>query len=358
MMVRERAAGIAEAASGFTELLGEVRVQDLIELLRLELGHEEALDEFAEYGSHRSRAIAPENIVHVVSGNTPHGALQSLIRGLLVGSRNHVKLPTGGLAEVTAFVAALPEGLRELVELSETLPDAWIAGAEAVIVFGNDETVAALRKRVPASIPFQAHGHRVSFGVVFGDHEAAARRAARDVSLFDQRGCLSPHDLYVAETGGLTARGFAGRLAEELAAFNADSPRRKLSVGEAAEIVDLRTSYAFRSASDVRTQIWMSEGGTDWTVIYEEDSWFATSPGNRFVFVKPLPDDLTPALAPVRPWLASVGIWPASMEAAERMGRLGVSRVCELGEMQYPPLTWHAEGQANLGSLITWVDFG
>ncbi len=358
MSTAERAAGIADAAAGFTELLGPVTAQDLIEVVQLELGDAEILDGFASYGSHRARVIVPPIILHVVSGNTPHGALQSLIRGLLLGSRNRMKLPSSGLPEVEAFVAALPPELRELVELSTELADAWVSEAGAVVVFGSDQTVAALRKRIPNGVPFQAHGHRVSFGIVFGDGQAAASLAARDVSLFDQRGCLSPHVIYVAEVAGQTARGFAGRLSEEMAAFNAATPRGKLGIGEAAEIVDLRASYAFRSAGDVRVQMWVSQNSTDWTVIFEEDPWFATSPGNRVIFVKPLPATLDSALIPVRPWLAAIGIWPATLENANRVSSSGASRICALGDMQYPPLTWHAEGHGNLGSLITWVDFG
>ncbi len=357
MSTAERAAQIAGAAAGFAELLGPVTAPDLLEVVRLELGDEEILDGFAPYGAHRALAIAPPIILHVVSGNTPHGALQSLIRGLLLGSHNRVKLPSGGLPEVDSFVEALPATLRELVEIATNLPDTWIQEAGAVVVLGNDETVAALRKRVPRGIPFQAHGHRVSFGIVFGDAEAAAPLAARDASLFDQRGCLSPHVIYVEEVAGQTARGFAGRLAEEMAAFNVGTPRRKLGIGETAEIVDLRASYAFRSADDVRVQLWTSEDSTDWTVIFEDDPWFATSPANRVIFVKPLPADLESALIPVRPWLAAIGIWPATLENANRVSGAGASRICALGELQYPPLTWHAEGQGNLASLITWVDF-
>lgn len=356
--VRERASAIARAAEAFSGLLGRVTADDLIEVVRLELGDAEILDGFAPYGSHRAWVVVPPIILHVVSGNTPHGALQSLIRGLLLGSLNRIKLPSNGLPEVQAFVGTLPDGLRELVELTTDLPDAWIKEAGAVVVFGSDETVAGLRKRVPNGVPFQAHGHRVSFGIVLGDGEVAATLAARDVSLFDQNGCLSPHDIYVAESAGQTARGFAGRLAVEMDKFNAHTPRRKLGIGEAAAIVDLRASYAFRSAGDVRVQMWTSEGSTDWTVIFEEDSWFATSPGNRVIFVKPLPADLDATLAPVRPWLAAAGIWPATIDNADRVSGSGVSRICALGDMQFPPLTWHAEGFGNLASLITWVDFG
>jgi len=354
---RDRAAALATAAAQFP-LLGEVRAADLLDVVRLELGHVEILDGFRPYGGHFARAIPPRRLLHIVSGNTPHAALQSLVRGLLLGSHNRVKLPSVGLPEVTAFCAALPPALAALVEISAALPDSWPREADAVVVFGSDETIAHFRSRVSAGVPFQAHGHRVSVGVVFDDPGCeSVTAAARDVSLYDQQGCLSPHDIYVRETEGFAARTYAARLAEAMEAFNRLTPRAPLGISGNAAIADLRASYAFRSANDPRVQLWTSASSTDWTVIYEEDPWFATSPLNRVVFVKPLPADLAAALAPVSGWLGAIGIHPATPENAGRVALLGASRICPLGSMQFPPATWHAEGLPNLGSLVRWVDF-
>jgi hypothetical protein len=339
-------------------LLGEITAADLLELVRMELGHREILEGFHPYAGHLARAIPPRVILHIVSGNTPHAALQSLLRGLLLGSHNRVKLPAGGLPEVEAFQKLFPPQLAALVECSEALPDNWLRAADAVVVFGGDETISHFRARVPAGVPFQAHGHRVSLGIVFDDPNLdSVDAAARDVSLYDQQGCLSPHDIYVRENGNGIARTYAARLAEAMEKFNRHTPRRALGIGESAAIADLRASYVFRSASDVRTQIWQSEGSTDWTVIYEEDPWFATSTLNRVVFVKPLPADLGPVFEPVRQWLGAVGIWPATVENADRVAGSGAARICPLGRMQFPPVAWHAEGIPNLGSLVRWVDF-
>jgi hypothetical protein len=352
-----RAAALAEAAKHFP-LLGPMEKDDLLELVGLELGHPEILDGFQPYGGRFARAVAPDCIVHIVSGNTPHAALQSLLRGLLLGSHNLVKLPTAGLPEVEAFVNALPADLARRVELATSLPEQWLSMAEAVVVFGSDETIAHFRARVPAETRFQAHGHRVSLGIVFEDAlMESAPAAAEDVSLYDQQGCLSPHDIYVAESTGLTARAYAERLAQAMEAFNLTTPRSPLSLAGTAEIMDLRASYSFRAASDERVAIWCSPESTDWTVIYEEDPWFATSPLNRVVFVKPLPMDLGAGLAPVRQWLGAIGIWPATRENADRVATLGASRICRLGRMQFPALTWHAEGLPNLGGLVSWIDF-
>lgn len=354
---RAVAEAIADVAAAFP-FLGSVSADELLEVVRLELGHEEILDGFRPYGRGFAKAFGPGNLVHIVSGNTPHAALQSLIRGLILRAHNRVKLPSSGLPEVAEFAARLPAELGALVETNSELPPQWLREADGVIVFGSDETIAAVRSKVPISTPFQPHGTRVSLAVIFDDLDYGSVDAvARDVSLFDQQGCMSPHCIYIADRGPTNPRTYAARLAEAMAKFNASEPRGKLSVGEAASIVDLRTNYAFRSASDVRVQIWCSEGSTDWTVVYEDDPWFATSPLNRFVFVKPLPADLASALGPVQAWLGGIAIWPPNPNFAESLASLGASRICPVGQLQFPPWTWHADGTENLTQFVRWVDF-
>lgn len=353
MTTAERAHALAEAATAFP-LLGRVTVDDLRECVRLELGHGEILDGFRPYGRHFSRAFARSPLLHIVSGNTPHAALQSLVRGVLLGARNLIKIPSSGLPEVEAFLSRLPAPLRETVTVCRDLPPDWLRQAAAWIVFGSDETIAHFRRQVPAGVVFEPHPHRVSLGLIFDDPgQASARHAARDVALFAQKGCLSPHDFYVRGD----ARAYAARLAREMALEETRDPRGPITPHEAAEIHNVRANTRFRAASDPRVQLWESENSTAWTVIYEDDPWFAPSCLNRVVFVKPLPDDLAAAMGPAREWVAAVGIWPPTPDHAEHALPLSPSRICPVGTMQTPPLSWHQEGRQVLAPLTRWVDF-
>lgn len=353
MTTFERARILADIIRQFP-ILGPVSAEDLIESVKLELGHAEILDGFRPYGAHFSKALPPDNILHIISGNTAHAGLQSLIRGLLLGSRNLVKLPSSGLPDVDRFIALLPAELRAKVITEISLPEEWLRMARAWIVFGSDETISHFRRLASSRVAFEAHPHRISLGLVFDDPGfGSASVAARDVSLFNQKGCLSPHDIYVAGD----ARNYARYLAKEMARHETQDPRLPISMAETAEIADIRANYRFRSANDIRVQIWESEGSTAWTVIYEEDSWFAASCLNRVVYVKPLPKNLLEDIGPALDWLAAVGIWPATPENAEKAALLRPSRICPLGQMQLPPITWHQEGRQNLAPLVRWVDF-
>ncbi len=357
----DRARALAAAARNFNSLLGEITPEGLLELVRCELGHPAALDDFQVHGGNFSQALAPATILHVISGNTPHAGLQSLLRGLLLGSHNLCKLPGAGLPELEAFRTALPPELAARVELSPALPAGWVERADALIVFGSDATVEEFRRQARADQIFVAHGHRVSLGIIFEDIQGESLPlAARSVSLFDQQGCLSPQLVYVRQTPTAT-RLYAEKLAGEMARCEIQHPRARISVGESASIHALREDWRFCAGTDPeRHGIWQSAGSTAWTVLYDgADPAFTASPLNRTVFVKPLPADLRAALRPVKPFLSALGIFPAHPANARWLAGLdlGVSRICPLDAMQLPPLTWHQDGQPILSSLVRWVDF-
>ena len=68
--------------------------------------------------------------------------------------------------------------------------------------------------------------------------------------------------------------------------------------------------------------------------------------------------DLADTLAPIRAHLSTCGICPSTHEHAEFAASLGVTRICALGKMQQPPLTWHHDGAPVLAPLVRWVDWG
>lgn len=350
----ERARLLAQACRDFEPLLVPCSASAFLEWVRLELGHEEILDSFQRHGPQYSRAIAPAVCLHIVSGNTPHAALQSLVRGLLLGSHNLCKLPGGGLPEAEAFVQGLPPPLRPRVELATRLPESWLSQADAIVVFGSDETIEHFRRQAAPHQIFSAHGHRISLGLVFSDPEfASVDAAARDASLFDQQGCLSPHCFYVKDEPA----GYAAALARGMERRQAIDPRGALSLPEAAAIAELRETFRFRAANGAPVRLWESEGSSAWTVIFDADPCFAPSCLNRVVFVRPLPDDPSPALAAMRGSIGTIGVWPNTRAAAEAAAALGASRVCALGSMQMPLWTWRQDGAQSLAGLVRWIDW-
>jgi hypothetical protein len=354
MTTREIAQHLASAAAKFP-FLGIDSAQQLLDVVRWELGHEDVLDDFQPYARHRAMAVGPSPILHIISGNTPHAGLQSLIRGLLLKAHNFCKIPSGGLPELAQFRDMLPARLGSRADISAELPDEWLARAEAVIVFGGDETIAHFQKLARPGQRFIAHGHKVSLGIVFDDpaFESVAN-AARDASLFDQQGCLSPHVFYIAEP---CAREYAARLAGEMEAFNRKNPRAKIPAQDSAAIQNLRDDCEFRAANGGGMEVWKSGVGTDWTVVFDTNPKFTTSCLNRVIFVKPLPQDIAATIGEARAHLSTIAIHPTTRENARKAAELGATRVCPVGQMQNPHFTWHQDGGQNLAPLVRWIDF-
>ena len=187
-------------------------------------------------------------------------------------------------------------------------------------------------------------------------------RAALEVAAWNQLGCLSPHVIYIENSGEVTPEEFAAELAQALAARETVDPRGPLPVSVSATIASRRAFYEMRAAHSPGTRVWASPGSTAWTVVYESDPRFQASCLNRFVYVKAV-RDVTEALQgadPVRGSVSTIGLAAPEDEAPElalTMARWGATRVCPLGQMQSPSLLWRHDGRPSLADLVTWTDF-
>lgn len=393
--------GPATLARGLDSLFRLLTVDQLHALLNQDLGDVRRLDEFsAPAGELRHGRLAlargHELLVHMAAGNLPNSALMSLVLGLLTKSAQFMKLSRGGALLPRLFAHSLAElepklgGCLELAVWpggAADLEAALFGETTCVTVQGSDETVANMRGRLPASVRLVAHGHRLSFGFISGDLMSSysahkvAEKAAADVSAWNQLGCLSPHVFYVEDRGAVSAEAFAELLAAALAERETAEPRGEPPVAEAAQINNRRYLHELRAArhlmqrgeavtvprgaffelASAGTRLWASEGSTAWTVVYEEDARFHASCLNRFAYVKPV-RDLAEALRladPVRGQVSTVGL--AALESkmpelALELSAWGVTRVCPLGRMQEPPVTWRHDGRPALGELVTWTD--
>lgn len=366
-------------ARGLDAFFGQFTDENLNALLVQDLGHGERLDRFTSDRHTPTPALArgPELLVHIAAGNIPSPALFSMVLGFLARSAQFVKCARGtswlprlfahSLYEVEPKLAACLE-IAEWPGGTETLEAPLFAEADCVTATGSDETLAAIRCRLPPRVRFLGHGHRVSFGYIAPEalarHELkkTVQKAAQDVAAWNQLGCLSPHVFYVEHGGAVTPEKFAEALAEELTALEAVEPRGKISIEESAHIAAKRGFYEVRAALADGTRLWASAGSTAWTVVYESDPRFQLSCLNRFIYVKPAAN-LTETLRQaenVHGHVSTVGL-AATGDGAQKMARQlagwGVTRLCPLGQMQNPPLTWRHDGRPTLGDLVTWTDW-
>ncbi|MGN6552687.1 MAG: acyl-CoA reductase [Verrucomicrobiota bacterium] len=369
-------------AHGLDAFFQQVTPENFRNLLIQDLGHERRLDKIVstsaeEKNSRAAIANAPELLVHIAAGNLPNPTFMSIALGILLRSAQVVKCATGASFLPRLFAHSIYDEDRKLgscLEIAEwrggnaALESALFAEANCVTATGSDEALAAIRHRIPERTRFVTYGHRVSFGFVTKEAltsyhaKKVIAYAAADIIAWDQLGCLSPHVIYVESGGVHSPEHFAELLAEELAQRETAQPRGPISTEAAAAIASRRSFYEVRAAHSPDTKFWCSANATAWTVVYESDPRFQLSCLNRFVYVKAVPDlkTLLESAESVRGKVSTVGLAAPeekAIELATQLARWGVTRVCPLGRMQNPPLTWRHDGRPALGDLVTWTDW-
>jgi hypothetical protein len=303
--------------------------------------------------------VAPARLaVAVLAGNVFTAALRAVAVPLLSGAPVVAKASSRDDAFPRLLARALREvdpevapayGVVSFAGGAEALEDALMAGADVVSVFGGDATVARLRARLPATTRVVPHGHGV--GAVFVPavsvpDAGAARRVAEgialDVAAFDQRGCLSPHAVWVERGGAVDGLGLAHLLADHgLAELARTLPRGALptEVGGA--------QVQWRGIAAARGTLLERDGHA---VSHEGDAPPRLGPGWRNVAVHDAAD-LDGFVARIRPLgvhLKALGV-AGTLEVRRRIARALppplAPRVSNVGEMQTPPLGSLADGE-------------
>jgi hypothetical protein len=304
--------------------------------------------------------------------------MMSIALGLLTKSAQFIKCASGASYLPRLFAHSLYEtdskigACLELAEWqggNEALENVVFKFSECVTATGSDETLQSIRSRLSPTTRFLGYGQRASFGYItkeaMGGYRAKrlVRDAATDIIAWNQLGCLSPHVFYVEDDSRDLAHQFAEMLATELAKREEQDPRGEIPSEVSAEIASRRAMYEVRAAHlPDATRHWCSDESTAWTVVYETDTLFQTSCLHRFIYVKSTPnlDEVLKGSEMMRDTVSTVGLASGEDEReaiAMKLARWGVSRICPLGQMQKPPLTWRHDGRPLLGDLVRWTDW-
>jgi|SRR5579863_3895132 len=354
---------IETVEGALNNLFRSLRKPSLQRLLSEEFSNPFVLDGFSPTKNGAlTRAFGPCLTLLILSGNIVGAAVEALVFSLLIKSPCLLKpaqdepilsvLWLESLAEIdpnlASCLAVLPWRGGE-VSVEETA----FAEAESVVAYGNAAAISDLSARLPPNLPFSAFGPRFSVGLIARERidTPTAARAARDVTRFEMRGCLSPQIFYVEKGGKYAPETFGALLSEQMKRLQ---PEGLLPSEDAVLAQQLRSVYLMRGAT-----LWSQAGHT---VIFDpsEEPVLSSSP-ERWVLVRGVEDllSLPERLHPLRGALQAVGLAVDAKRRpplVERLSLLGISRICPIGNLQEPPLTWHQDGRLRLADRVRWVD--
>ncbi|MGF1678313.1 MAG: acyl-CoA reductase [Candidatus Methylacidiphilales bacterium] len=348
MNIRQRLHQFAEIEDSQLRM-GFATASDLEDWLVEELGDPEVLDGPVQTRTGWKRAVPPESIYHICSGNLSIAAETSLLISLILGSEAWFKLPSSGLPELEQKILRLPKFMSQRIHLIVEHDVELMSRCQVVVAFGSDSTIQSLRASIQPGQIFLPYGHRISLGVVTQDGAtpAWAERAARETLLYHQLGCLSPQSYLCPDS--TTSAAFSELLA---AALDQQAPEgRSLPFEAQALIFEARQRATL--AGDL---VIHPKAPGAWTLVERQKSCVQPGPGFGFIEVVTSANHAE-TLQPWKGWISSVGYTSDTLSSADwaMWEKLGVHRLCRCGDLQHPPIAWPHDGRPRLADMIRWT---
>jgi hypothetical protein len=330
------------------------------------------LDDFVSFArpDRMFRAFPRGLVVHWLAGNVPTLGFLSFLMGLLTKNANLIKLATGSPAFLAALLDQLAETAvngfsgRQLLHSVAVIRydhgdketgSALSSHADVRVMWGSDESIRKIKMlTAKPQVTDVAFPHRTSFMIIgeefLGKENLGqlTRRIARDISVFEQSACASPHTILLLTGDQAKSVRFAESLKDALEHALKDFPKAPPTPMETAAILNLRARY------DMFHDAWYSQG-TAYTIL-ADDLWQLGPPiGNRTVYVRTF-TDIHRLVEIITPQVQSVGLAVNKVDFARittALGARGVHRFTTPGSMTHFDSSW--DGYFLPHHLVRWT---
>lgn len=366
------------SAFGISFLIPFLRRTNLERLLRISLkGNPACMDTFVRLEDLGKMVMARPRglIVHWLAGNVPALGAVSLVQGILTKNANAVKLPQENGLFLPSFFNRIAR-FEHQTKRGRVVSGKDLAAAVIFLFCEKDDVESQRRMSLTSDVRVAWGGQEAvenvlrlpkkqdAEDVVFGPKyslaaigrealdpaglDAVALRLAMDASVFEQRGCNSPHAAFVETGGKISPFEFARALASAMEKTLRRIPRQPVSAGEAYAVVSLRNKYALEG------EVFASPG-TEWTVIYSEEKASLPACGGRLVFVRPI-SDIGDVIEHIRPGAQTLGLLlddKRRIPFAEKAAAAGIARITAIGKMSLYDHPW--DGLFPMERFVRWV---
>jgi hypothetical protein len=302
----------------------------------------------ASVASEPSTKIAQKPIVLalILAGNTPllawpvlHYCLELGI-SVVIKESHEEKVWTRAFIETLQSIDAEVAKLFYLASFSRNDFESalLLQNADAVIAYGSDASIRAIRDKTPETTPFLGFGHALSIGLLLNKGDAVNYSGiAIDTLLYDQAGCLSPQAVFFEKKPELDLF---------IACF--EEATKQLALPVRSELAECRRVREARDLALFDGCEVFGDAALRWTLIVHPDPCALPLPtGCCVLHLIPMNSalQLGSYLGPAKNRLSSVGVAGAISEPLHlALKAEGVSRICDSGQMQTPPLDWNNGG--------------
>jgi len=346
----------------FFSLLSETSLHTFLDS---EIGPETAEQTFVSHPKRgaQSMLVPPEVVLHILSASVPTTAIEAMILSIAAGVPCVIRTSAHERASARFFLNVLrmeaPELARHIAVVTWPHDNpafaTRIAEARPTVVFhGSDTSIQRFYQSLPTFTRVHPFGHRISFGLISPGAALTqetirllAEDIARDVTLFEGRGCMSMQTLFVMPHAA--QKDLALRIQDALIehgfptlreAFPRTPAPDDIAAAQMQQIGVAEFEGTVRQSPDGNALVWKTAA-------------LRSSPGWRHLHICSVPDfeTLMDAISPHRHALSTAGVYLDTRRAhstAKLLAQAGVRRICPIGRMQRPLILSAHDGQPRI----------
>lgn len=318
-------------------------------------------------------------ITHWLSGNVPILGLLSLIQGLATKNINILKISKDTGMLIPHFLEEISK-INVIVSNKKTIKGSDVCKSIAVVYFDRHNTQAQEYFSNISNVRVAWGGMEAvesvmntkrNYGtedVIFGPKKSFAviekkkidtqekinslcQKLANDIFQIDQRGCNSPHNVFIEKDSKFGSKHFAKSLGIAMENLSKRNPQQYYSSLETLNILKKRTEF------DMFYDAFYPDS-LEWSVLHADNNFLEDSCFNRTIFVKQF-DKKEEILNQCSHLTQSIGVAMGKdslLDFARQAASKGVDRFPQIGSMTLYEVPW--DGMYVMDRFVKWTKIG
>ena len=347
--------------------------------LRGNIGYMDQFLPFSDSDKHYLKANARGLVCHWLAGNVQILGMFALVQSIISKNVNLLKVSSRDDGVFTDILSEF-KGVEYTTEAGYTIKGDDLLKTIAVVYFNRyaDKLGEEMSKQADVRIAWGGResvetvsgypvrydaetiifGPKLSYSVIAKEELSSvqeakklARKLSVDVSVFDQTGCASPHNLYIEQGGVVSPEEFSDILGDSMRKTEIQIPKPLMSPEQVSQIHSIRGVYDFKG--QVKGSETMS-----WTILLDDLDEIDKPVYSRVLFVHKV-KSIMDSLKYIDENTQTIGIaapTERAIEFATEATKRGVMRLPLIGRMLNFEMPW--DGIFLFDRLVKWNTYG